>query len=481
MKASLNMTTAKGPQDLESRVCRFIQSHRLVMPGQKLLVAVSGGPDSVCLLHVLSHLREGLGITLHIAHLNHRLRGADSEADAEYVAALAQRLGIPATLEERDVLDYQSEKRLSLEEAARDVRYNFLSRVAEDVGAASVAIGHTRDDHIETVLMHLLRGTGTRGLRGLQAVGQFVLGGQRLTVVRPLLETSRAETVDYCNEHGLSPRLDITNLALGPFRNRIRLKLLPLLHSYNPRITDALLRSARIAADDLALLDSEVAKVWDSVVQKKGGSVIISKAEFLALAPAVKRELLRKALERLVGNLKDIEARHIEAMLAALNRPAGRRIILPGGLTFAINYDRYLLGFDLAALAPLPLLDKEYPLDVPGVTDLPGWRVDASVITPEEPQQEDPFLAYFDFDKTGDQLVFRSHHPGDRFQPLGMAQPKKLNRFMIDSKIPVAWRGRVPIVCSPQQIIWVAGWRIDERTKITAKTSRILRLRMLRP
>jgi len=149
-------------------VLGFIQELQLVATRQPLLVAVSGGADSVCLLHILSRLQHGLGVTLHIAHLNHQLRGADSEGDARYVYDLSQQLGIPATIEERDVKSYQAQHRISLEEAARDVRYTFLSDVARSIGADRVAVGHTTDDHIETILMHLLRGTGTRGLRGLQ-------------------------------------------------------------------------------------------------------------------------------------------------------------------------------------------------------------------------------------------------------------------------------------------------------------------------
>ena len=162
------LITAKQQPSLEQRVLHFIQEYQLASSQHKLLVAVSGGPDSVCLLHILIKLQEELDIGLHVAHLNHQLRGAESDADAEYVSDLARRMGIPATIEERDVRAYQAEQHLSLEEAAREVRYTFLTEVAKSIGADRVAVGHTTDDHIETILMHLVRGTGTRGLRGLQ-------------------------------------------------------------------------------------------------------------------------------------------------------------------------------------------------------------------------------------------------------------------------------------------------------------------------
>ncbi|MFC1974445.1 tRNA lysidine(34) synthetase TilS, partial [Chloroflexota bacterium] len=185
------MKTEKQQPALEERILQFIQKHRLVSSQPKLLVAVSGGPDSVCLLHILVKLQSELGIGLHVAHLNHQLRGAESEADARYVANLAQKLSIPVTIEQRDVKAYQARRHLSLEEAAREVRYTFLAEVAKSVGAERVAVGHTTDDHVETMLMHLIRGTGTRGLRGLQPSVTWQSPEKNLTVIRPLLSVSR--------------------------------------------------------------------------------------------------------------------------------------------------------------------------------------------------------------------------------------------------------------------------------------------------
>lgn len=473
---------------LEQRVLCFIREQRLVSRQQKLVVAVSGGPDSVCLLHLLAKLQEELGIALHVAHLNHQLRGADSEADAQYVADLARQLALPATIDERDVKAYQARERLSLEEAAREVRYNFLAEVADCIGAERVAVGHTLDDHVETILMHLIRGSGTRGLRGLQPSSRWQSPGGSLTVIRPLLEISRQETAEYCQQHQLMPRLDASNLSLSPLRNRIRQQLLPKLRSYNPRVTEALLRTARIAADDLAFLDKEVTRLWGEVAQEKENTIVLDKEKFLELPSALKRHLLRTSVEKLIGNLKDIEARHIEEILSALNKPAGKRISLPGNLIFSIEYDRYLLSTDLRALSPFPVLGNEFTLKIPGETELPGWRVRATIMdlkgkSPPLVGEGDKggglpngFIAYFDLDKAGDKLVVRSRQPGDRFQPLGMSQPKKLNEFMIDSKIPQAWRDQVPIVCSPQHILWVVGWRIDERGKVSQDTKRVLRL-----
>ena len=460
---------------LEQRVLRFIREQHLVPSPQKLVAAVSGGADSVCLLHILVKLREELGISLHIAHLDHQLRGAESEADARYVADLARQLDIPATIERRDVTGYQARNRVSLEEAAREVRYTFLAQVAKATGADRVAVGHTVDDHVETILMHLIRGSGTRGLRGLQPLSRWQSSGNSLTIIRPLLEISRQETDDCCRQHRLKPRIDASNLSLSPLRNRIRHQLLPLLQSYNPQVAAALLRTARIASDELAFLDKEVARLWDEIAVRQGKTIILNKERLCQLAPALKRHLLRTSIEKLLGNLRDIETRHIEEIMDTLDKPAGKRISLPEGLTFAVEYDRYLLGADPAALSPYPALDAETTLKIPGRTRLAGWQVTATVIDREQmAEKADDLTACFDLDKAGNRVTVRRRKPGDRFQPLGLSQPKKLNAFMIDAKIPQAWRSRIPIVGSAEHILWVVGWRIDERAKVTEDTRRVL-------
>jgi len=274
------------------------------------------------------------------------------------------------------------------------------------------------------------------------------------------------------------PRIDASNLSLSPLRNRIRQQLVPLLQSYNPQVADALLRTARTASDELAFLDREVARLWDKIAEKRENTIILDKKKFAKLHPALKRHLLRTSIEKLLGNLKDIETRHIEEIMDALTKPAGKRISLPGGLNFSIEYNQYLLGPDPAALSPFPSLEGEFSLKLPGETLLPGWRVEATIINRQQMTEKDAdFTAYFDLDKTGDKLVVRPRQPGDRFQPLGMSQPKKLGEFMIDTKIPHAWRQRIPIVCSPQHILWVVGWRIDDRVKVTENTKRILCLK----
>ena len=464
-------------QSLEERVLDYIAKYDLVKTGTTILVTVSGGQDSVCLLHLLTKLKSKLGIDLHVAHLDHKLRGRESSADAQYVIDLCHRLGIPMTVEQRDVRAYQKEWKLSLEEAARDVRYQFFAEVAHRVGTKVVAVAHTKDDQVETILMHLIRGTGTKGLTGLQPFSQRKSGGKRLTIVRPLLDVSREETAAYCKRHRLEFRQDSTNLSLKPLRNKIRLELIPLLKTYNPGIVDALLRTSAIARDDIAFLESHAKHQWPKIVHKKAGSLVIEKIGFIELDRSRQRYILRLAMERLLATLKDIETRHIEKMMEAVEMPAGTCITMPEGLQFVVEYDRLILGRDIDNISPYQPLPGLYELMVPGTIAIPGWQVKTSIVNSQRKvNTDDPFTALLDFEKTGNELVIRTRKPGDRFQPLGMAESKKVGQFMIDNHVPRLWRSKIPIVLAGDKVVWVVGQRIDERFKVTDRTKKLLRL-----
>jgi len=490
--------------ELEARAIDFIRRHSLISRKEIVVVAVSGGADSVCLLHVLAKWQKELGIKLHMAHLNHQLRGVESEADAKYVSNLAGSLGIPVTIDMQDVAAYRTEKKCSIEEAARELRYAFLVKVARKVGANRIATGHTKDDHVETILMHILRGTGITGLCGLAPCSPMAYDRQEmldtsqrrsnLLVIRPLLDITREETMSYCQESQLDPRIDSSNLSLSFYRNRLRLQLLPLLRQYNPSVEQALLRLADIAKEDKAFIEQQASALWDGVARPENNGIHLDKKQIANLPIALQRQLLRAAIARLAGDTRDIEANHIEAVRSLLNKPVGKRISLPHGLICYGEYDELVIAgiaqqSRLTPSCPFPPLQGEFPLKVPGETVLSGWKVRASVVpdkvdspslrgilSPGEGTFQSNLLAAFDLHKTGTELFVRHRRPGDRFQPLGMNVPKKLQEFMVDAKIPLSWRGYVPIVCSPQQIIWVVGWRIDDRAKVSKSTKEILRL-----
>ena len=457
---------------MEEKVISFIEKHNLLPAGEKLVVGVSGGADSVCLLHLLAWHQKCLQTELQVAHLDHQLRGAESNADAKYVSELAHQLGLPVTMEQAEVRAYQVKRRCNLEEAAREVRYSFLARVAKKIGTNRIAVGHTRDDHTETVLMHLIRGAGTTGLRGLEPRSEMMVEGQKLEVIRPLLAITRQEAADYCQKYQLMPRSDSSNLSLAFFRNRIRLELLPLLRKYNPNFDEAIWRLSQIARDEVSFIQEQAQKLWAEVAEEQNGAIYLDKAKINALPQAVQRQLVRLAVSHFLGEVRDIEAEHIEAMLNLIPKP-GKRLNLPRGLVFATEYSQLILKTGEAPPCPFPSLAREFPLHIPGETILPGWRVIA-IVSKERSTEKDELAACFDFNKTGSRLVVRGRKLGDRFQPLGMSELKKLQDFMVDAKIPRLWRDCIPLVCSQEQILWIVGWRIDDRVKVTEATNEVL-------
>jgi tRNA(Ile)-lysidine synthase len=485
--------------EIESKVIAFLRRNNLMLLGESIVVGVSGGADSVCLLHILAKWQREFDIKLYAAHLNHQLRGVESDEDAEYVANLAASVGVPLTVGKRNVADYRSRRNCPIEEAARELRYDFLAKVACDVGAHRVATGHTRDDQVETILMHILRGTGISGLCGLEPCSPFPFyhfelkaKNLGLVVIRPLLDITRQETLSYCQEHQLRPRFDSSNLSLSFLRNRLRLELLPSLRKYNPSVDQALLRLAKIAKDDSSFVEQQALQLWDEVSRQEKDAIYLDRKKIGSLPVALQSRLIRLAVDKVLGDTRDIEANHIEAISSLLIKPVGKKISLPHGIICQGEYDELIITSAakhaqlLSSLCPFPPLPGEFRLYVPGETVLPGWKVIASIVQRQAASLSLPgtecrgnLVAEFDLDKTGTELFVRRRQPGDKFQPLGMDMPKKLQDFMVDAKIPLSWRQYIPLVCSPQQIVWVVGWRISDGVKVTEASKEVLRLEFI--
>lgn len=469
--------------DVEQKAISFIHRERLIRfdraVGDKsrsniLLVAVSGGPDSVCLLHLLHRISDVLGVSLHAVHLNHMLRGNSADEDEQYVKALCAGMGVPLTIERADVGSYREKRGLSIEEAARKLRYDFFVRSAVDYGTDNIALGHTRDDQVETLMMHLVRGSGVAGMRGMRPLTAWRSpDGITLNVIRPLLEITRGETQLYCRECGLQPRVDLSNFSPDHMRNRFRHELLPLMRKYNKNIDEALARAARSAALDIDFIERQVDDAWSRVVTVQPNGLLIDKALYSQYHPSLRMHLLRRAAGYIHGDLIDIHAVHVEKMDESMSKPAGKRLSLPGGMMFHIGYESCLLSRSEKVDCLFPALDGEYALSIDGETHLPGWRVRTTVLR-EVVLPSDGFTAYLDLDRCGTELTVRRRRPGDRFQPLGMDVQKKLQDFMVDARTPRSWRDCIPLVCSPEGIIWVVGWRIAEWAKVTDDTRSVL-------
>ena len=458
-----------------------------------LVVAVSGGPDSLALLHALAGLQAPLGLSLTVAHLDHGLR-PESYEDAQYVAAAARSLGLPCTIEGADVRAYQRERRLSLEQAAREVRYAFLSRAAREAGAAGVALGHTADDQAETVLLHLTRGSGLRGLAGMTPVTHHrgEAGQPPVTLVRPLLGVAREETVAFCQAKGLTPLQDATNSCLAIPRNYLRHEVLPRLAHLNPGMRDALGRLGKAAAWDVAYIEGQVAEAWPLIVHTVSNGLSLDRRELGTLHGALQRHLLRRAYATVHGNLEGLEQAHVEEMVRLLGGPAGAVMHLPRGVRWEVQPQYAMLTMG-PSTCPLPALTGEHQVRVPGETHLgESWRVTTEDVCPSEPFEAAPFAAVLDREAIGDTLRVRARRRGDRFQPLGLgasehsgagrngiplgSRGKKLQDFMVNAGIPRSWRDRVPLLEGSEGVAWVVGWRIADWARVTSGTRRAVRL-----
>ena len=476
---------------LLDQVRATIVQHNLFARGDTIVIGVSGGPDSLVLLHVLRALREELQIALHIAHLNHQLRGKDSDADAGYVSALAREWGLPATVEVRDVGALARQDHVSLEQAARQARYAFLARIAQHIGARVVAVAHNADDQVETVLMHFIRGAGLAGLRGMQyksEIGDWRLQirdsqspSSNLQLVRPLLDVTRVEIEKYCQAHYLAPRNDQSNFDTTILRNRLRHQVLPFLEELNPNLRAVLLRTACSTADDYDFLHSRIRAAYDHVAQETAGVIIFDREVWRALHPALQRGTLRVAIQQLRQNLRDVEWTHVEnARRIALEKTTGAEATLPQDLVLVVGYSEFVIR-DAARRLPLPdmplLRVERLTLPFEGITELPhtNWVVETGII--REQEVADQWTAFFDPAKCRGEIYLRCRQPGDRFQPAGLrGHSQSLNAFLINEKIPSAVRDQLPILIIGEHIAWVCGWRTDERARARGDLSEVWRV-----
>ena len=446
-----------------------------------LIVACSGGPDSTALLHALVALQPALSLQLHVAHLNHDFRGQEAEDDALFVANMAERLDLPSTVAEADPIAYQRERGISsFEEAAREVRYRFLTELAHRIHADAVVLGHTADDQAETILMHIIRGAGLPGLRGMQEVTRWhnPPTGQSAVLLRPLLEASRNDTHSYCLELAIPFRVDSTNTSLRFTRNRIRHKLLPVLEEYNPRVREALIRTGRAASESLHFLNEQLNALWPEMFSKDGRTVHVDASALNDLHPYLRGLALRRAFAEARGSSRRLAESHVKSMLDLSQGPAGKSMHLPGGLAMQTTQAGLIIGPIEQDENVTPTLDFEYPINVPGTTQIAGWRVTVEPASPTlDPKTLEPTAALFDADQLGDHPVIRNKRPGDYIQPLGMRGRKKLKDLLIDLKVLRELRPSIPLLVSEKGVLWVFPYRTSEMAKVDESTRRRLLIR----
>jgi tRNA(Ile)-lysidine synthase len=488
---------------LETIVTNYIDKHQLLPPSGEVIVAVSGGADSLCLLHLLNQLcgpgKRYPDVRLHAAHLNHKLRGEASDQDAATVVSIVESWGLPCTTGEVDVAELAREERLSLEAAARSARYRFLREVAQ---GKPIAVAHHADDQVETLLLHFLRGSGLPGMVGMLPRQQ--------DIIRPLLEVRHAQTMAYCLEHGIVALEDLSNSDPRFLRNRIRHELVPLLESLNPGFDSTLLRNAGVIQVDVEWLEAQIDACWPAVVSSEQDDAITLHQEALSSLPlSLQRHLLRRVTAHLCGGQSPLEIRHymlIEQLLGYHDRQE-RMLDLPYGLRMVRRFHEVtfecLRGTtstrDIAMLEPQDE-KKATLLPIPGRIKVQGtpWIATAEPAPAKlmaevraALQQEDwsevwrllpstQQVVYVDADVAGSFLEVRTRKKGDRMRPLGMQHEKKLQDIFVDQHVARSDRGTTPIFFSTSHSIWLAGVCLDDRARLTCKTQQIVRLAIIK-
>lgn len=460
-----------------------------ISPDQPLLAAVSGGADSLFLLRQL----QLNGNPLTAAVFDHQLRQR-SAAEAAFVMDLCQRWGIPCVCGTANVRAYAAANRVSIEEAARACRYAFLFSEAEKAGAAAVATGHHADDQVETVLMHLLRGSGLDGLAGMQPVTFNPVWSTRIPLIRPLLEVQRSEIDAWCAEQKIKPVQDESNLNNEYLRNRIRNVLLPELErDYNPQIRNSLLKTASVVADDIEFLEQETECCWQQVINNElsTANYLVFSKDLLTLPRALQNRLIRKAAFTLRPQARDFGYDAVQTVLSFFNQPEQTgRIHLPERLS-AFQQDNCLIlaaADALVNLKSLPQLPPSSPavqLEIPSAVHFEGWSLHAELI-PLQSKPADELIdavrdvkwkALLDLDQIAFPLTIRKASAGDRFKPLGMAgKSQKLSDFWINRKIPQELRENYPILADKNEILWIPELQLADAARVTPLTTKVILL-----
>lgn len=472
-----------------AQIDHILQERCFLDHNQLTLVAVSGGPDSLCLLDLLGEL----SYPLIVAHLDHSLR-PESREEAEVVRKLAVKMGKKFILGKEDVQQFAITNQLSLEEAAREMRYRFLFRIAEQNAVQAVAVGHNADDQVETVLMHLLRGAGLPGLRGMSFYGLPNPWSQQIPLIRPLLGTWREEILDYVSVRGLSPVMDASNLDTQFYRNRLRHELIPYLEDYNPGVRQRLWQMADVLGEEDNLIQKMVDQAWKVCVQEETPAYIAFDLRTLAVqASGVQRRLLRRAIQQLRPGMRNLDYRAITLAQSFIHTPSSSsKINLIANLRLQQEAEKlWLADWDVS------LPEENWPqvcqvmpikLSIPGEIELSdNWVLQAEILKHSAvaldliQNNPNPYLAWLDLETLELPIMVRNRRPGDRFQPLGMGgKSMKVADYMLNTKLARRARAGWPLVFSKDQIAWVPGYQVGEPYRVHDGTKNVLRLSLQR-
>jgi len=470
---------SRPPKSLPARVAEYIGKNRLISAGDNLLAAVSGGPDSVALLTILTNLKDTLGIErITVVHFDHRLRGDESDEDREFVRALARRAELDFRCGTADVRSFARSRKISVEMAARECRHSFFTRTAAEFQANKIALGHTADDQAEEVMLRILRGTGPAGIQAMSPSSQD-------GVIRPLLFVTRHTILEYLRTCGMEFRSDSTNFEPWCQRNFLRLKVFPLLReAFHPQIAQTITRCADLAREEESWWESQIENHWSDIcLELSEGRCALDFERMKQLHPALMRRVLRSAVGMVKGSLSGVGLVHLEPLMDLIaSGKAAKSVRIPGGIEAARHGAKLVISSKQCAAPDDPTYETLLVYE-PGnyVFGKFCFRIrfcDAAEAYSAPDLGAD--CVRMDSDKLKWPLEFRTWRFGDRFRPLGMSGSKKLQDFFTDSMVLKEERQKIPLLCDGEKICWVAGMRMDDRVKVGADTKQIIEVRLVR-
>lgn len=463
-------------QTILDKIKTSIVEYNMLQQGNKIVVGVSGGPDSVALLHILQNLSKEYNLTLWVAHLNHLLRQDEADEDALFVKRLSDKFGLECIIE-RIAVAKTKRPCCSIEQEARHIRYEFLCKTANKVGATKIALGHQADDNIETILMWLLRGCGPQGFKGIPPIRQI---NSKYQIIRPLIKITPSEIYNYLKEHNLEFRIDSSNLKKDYIRNKIRLELLPELAEYNPQIRESLKKLSSLWQMDDDCLINIAQKAKQEVMQGIGR---INITILTTYHKAIQSRILKMAIEEIKGDLKGVSHQQIKAILDLITSQCPqKRLDLTDGIRIERIYQQLIIKKSDFSFAKERF---EYLVNVPGETRIKQWVIKTQIKewglkfgVWDPAVKGNNTTACLDYNKLSLPLMIRNRMQGDRFQPYGLIGTKKIKDFFIDLKIPLSQRDVIPLIVDKEKIVWVVGYRIDDRVKITDNTKNIVKIKI---
>ncbi|MDT8715752.1 tRNA lysidine(34) synthetase TilS [Clostridium sp. 19966] len=464
------------------KVINFIDKNSMLAQGDKVVVALSGGPDSICLIDILNKLKGKYDIELFAAHLNHCLRGEEADADEQYAKEFCSERNIAFYSKRVDINKLVKEKNISSETAGRQARYEFFNELKDKIGAQKIAIAHNSNDQAETLLMRLIRGSGIEGMNGIKPVRDSIY-------IRPILILNRNEIESYCEENQLKPRIDKTNYENIYNRNKIRLELIPYIQeNFNKDIVSTLNRFSYLISVDDEFINDQVNKKFNNLCEKANNSIII-KNSVKNEKEAITSRIIRKAITSLIGSTNDIEMINVYDVMKLFELGTGKKVDLPRGLVAENVYGQihiYLKGKEgkgkhydnMMEIASKEELVEGYEKSF--YSEQFNLNISLRVINSSEKLNfsKDSLTKYFDCDKIRSNIVMRYRKEGDRFTPYGMTGSKKLKDLFIDLKIPKTERENIPLICIDNDIAWVVGYRVSNNFIISKTTKNVLELKV---